>query len=80
MAIDNFIQEIGDLDVIHFNNLEGVSAKILELKQKYPKIKFVYSLHNYFPFCPQVNLWYHDEENCLDYRHGERCKNVISFL
>lgn len=79
VAIDNFIQEIGDLDVIHFNNLEGVSAKILELKQKYPKIKFVYSLHNYFPFCPQVNLWYHDEENCLDYRHGERCKKCNIF-
>lgn len=78
-AIDKFIQSIGDIDVIHFNNLEGISARVLELKHKYPTIKFVYSLHNYFPFCPQVNLWYRDKENCIDYLEGERCKNCNLF-
>lgn len=78
-VIDEFIRKIGDIDVIHFNNLEGISARVLELKQKYPRIKFVYSLHNYFPFCPQVNLWYRDKENCLDYLNGEKCKNCNLF-
>ena len=79
VAIDKFIQAIGSVDVIHFNNLEGISARVLELKKKYPQIKFVYSMHNYFPFCPQVNLWYRDKENCIDYHEGEKCKNCNLF-
>lgn len=66
-------------DVIHFNNLEGISAEILSLKKKFFKTKFILSLHNYFPFCAQVNLWYRDNENCTNYLDGEKCKTCNIF-
>lgn len=77
--VDAFLSEHGPFDAIHFNNLEGISARILELKKRYPHTKFIYSLHNYFPFCAQVNLWYRDKENCLDYKNGAKCKNCNLF-
>ena len=78
-AIKDFLKQHGPFDVIHFNNLEGISGKVLDLKKEFPDTKFVLSLHNYFPFCPQVNLWYQDRENCLDYENGEKCINCNLF-
>lgn len=49
--ISSFLSDYGPFDVIHFNNLEGLSLDILELKSDFPRIKFVYSIHNYVPFC-----------------------------
>lgn len=77
--IDKFIRDNGPFDVIHFNNLEGISARVLELKKKYPSLKFIYSLHNYFPFCAQVNLWYRDSENCINFENGRKCKTCNIF-
>lgn len=72
-----FIDDYGPFDVIHFNNLEGLSLNVLKLKEKYPKTKFIYSMHNYFPICPNVYLWQHNKKNCLDYENGKRCLNCI---
>lgn len=66
-------------DVIHFNNLEGISAEVLSLKKENTSTKFVLSLHNYFPFCAQVNLWYRDSENCVDFNNGIKCSNCNIF-
>ena len=63
-VIKEFLQKNGPFAAIHFNNLEGLTLKCLYLKQDFPETKFVYSLHNYFPFCPGVNLWFHDMEIC----------------
>lgn len=71
--IRDFISEIGGIDVIHFNNFEGLSLSVLRLKEAFPDVQMIYSLHNYFPFCTQVNLWSHGCENCLDYQDGSRC-------
>ncbi|MGN9125063.1 glycosyltransferase family 4 protein [Oliverpabstia intestinalis] len=55
--IRNFIISQGGFDVIHFNNLEGLSLKVLSLKKDFPDTAFIYSVHNYFPVCSRVNLW-----------------------
>lgn len=55
-AFFDFIDAKGPFDVVHFNNLEGLPAEVLELKSRWPETKVVLSLHNYYPVCPQVNL------------------------
>ena len=79
-VLKKWIQQEGPFDVIHFHTLEGLSLSVLTLKDDYPQTKFIYSVHNYFPFCPQVNLWAHDHENCQDFQHGKRCINCIGKL
>lgn len=60
-------------NVIHFQNLEGLSLGVFELKEDFPNIKFVYSVHNYFAICPQVMLWENDSNNCKHENCGEHC-------
>lgn len=73
-----FINEKGPFDIIHFNNFEGLSYKCINIKKDFPKSKVVYSLHNYFPFCLQVNLFNNDSMNCLDYCDGRKCKECLN--
>lgn len=74
-----FLQENGPFDVIHFNNLEGIPVKVLRLKEKYPGTKFIFSLHNYYSVCPQVNLWWREKENCTDYNGGRNCPACLDY-
>ena len=76
-AFADFIERTGPWDVIHFNNLEGLPANVLNLKRRWPKTKFVLSLHNYYPFCPQVNLWFAERETCTDYHAGANCTRCL---
>lgn len=71
---DKFIQEQGGFDVIHFNNIEGISINVLKLKEKYPNTKFIVSIHNYQPICP-LNQYFqnHNECICHDFKNGEEC-------
>jgi glycosyltransferase involved in cell wall biosynthesis len=78
-TFDKFISSNGPFDVIHFNNLEGLPAEVLHLKDRYPDTKFIYSMHNYFAVCPQVNLWYREKENCLDYDGGRKCATCLLY-
>lgn len=57
ILVTSFLERYGPFDVIHFNNLEGLSLEVLSLKTRYPNTKFIYSVHNYFPICSRVNLW-----------------------
>ena len=66
-----------NIDVVHFNNLEGLPLNCLKIKRDFPDIKVVYSLHNYFMFCPQVNLFYNGEENCKDFCNGKACTKCL---
>lgn len=77
----SFILEM-HFDVIHFQNLEGLSLPVLELKEDFPDTRFIYSIHNYYPFCPQVMLWKNNHESCTLYSTGAECiecmpKNVF---
>lgn len=73
----DFIARNGPYDVIHFNNLEGLPANVLCVKERWPGTRVVLSLHNYYPFCPQVNLWRNEAENCTDYAGGQRCVSCL---
>lgn len=83
--ISTFIREINP-DIIHFNNIEGLSLGVLHLKKEYPEIKFIYSVHNYFPLCSRVNLWKDEKigkgHNCdkKDYSECSNCYKKSSYL
>ena len=72
-AFFDFIETNGPFDVVHFNNLEGIPAQVLSLKERWPETRVVLSLHNYYPFCAQVNLWFQEKDNCTDFDHGRKC-------
>lgn len=71
----DFIAKAGPFDVVHFHNLEGLSIHAVQLlRREFPKTRLVLSLHNYFPFCSQVNLYRHKEyAACTDFYGGRAC-------
>lgn len=78
---DKFIKENGPFDVIHFNNIEGISINVLKLKEKYPNTKFIVSIHNYQPICPLVQYFQnHNECICQDFRNGKECLKCSKVL
>ncbi len=73
-VFDKFIQKYGPFDVIHFNNIEGISINTLELKKKYPGTKFIVSIHNYQPLCPLNQLFQnHKKRICHNFDEGHEC-------
>ncbi|MDV7269361.1 glycosyltransferase [Thioclava sp. A2] len=73
----DFIDKTGPYDIIHFNNLEGLPVEVLNLKQIWQKTRVIVSLHNYYPFCSQVNLWKREAENCTDFLDGADCSTCL---
>lgn len=73
----DFIRTHGPFDVVHFNNLEGLPASVLSLKEHWPETRVILSLHNYYPVCPQVNLWHQERENCLNFKDGRNCQHCL---
>lgn len=77
-VLKRFVEE-HEIDVLHFNNIEGLSIDCLNIKEDIPSLVTVYSLHNYTLFCPNVNLWTKEESNCyadrgyLDQRACAEC-------
>lgn len=77
-AICDFIASTGPYDVIHFNNLEGVPANVLAaIRNQWPDVRLILSLHNYYPFCPQVNLWRDETDTCTDFEAGQGCVSCL---
>lgn len=76
----DFIEKTGPYDCVHFHNLEGISLEAVQrLRAAFPQTKLVFSLHNYFPFCPQVNLFVEQERaSCQDYCNGRQCLDKCS--
>lgn len=73
----DFLTQTGPYDVVHFNNLEGLPVDVLRLKARFPQTRVVLSLHNYYPFCPQVNFWQDEARNCRDDEAGQRCVTCL---
>ncbi|MEP1963725.1 glycosyltransferase [Tateyamaria sp.] len=73
----DFLRKNGPFDVVHFNNLEGLPADVLKLKEHFPETRVIFSLHNYYPVCPQVNLWHQERENCVDFDNGRKCEQCL---
>ncbi|THD76929.1 glycosyltransferase [Thalassobius vesicularis] len=76
-AFHDFIDATGPYDVVHFNNLEGLPVQALDLKSLWPETRVILSLHNYYPFCPQVNLWHQERETCTDFEAGGKCVRCL---
>lgn len=81
-AIDLVASELrnrfGDIDVFHFQNLEGLTASFFsQLRRVFPRSRLILSAHNYNVVCPQVNLWFRESVSCVDYRNGRACLNCI---
>ncbi|MEM9249437.1 MAG: glycosyltransferase, partial [Pseudomonadota bacterium] len=76
-AFLDFLQQEGPFDVVHFNNLEGLPATVLTLKERFPDTRVIYSIHNYYAACPQVNLWWREKQNCGDFEGGKRCVTCL---
>lgn len=68
-----FLVNQGPFDVIHFQNFEGLSLRVFRLKKFFPNTKFLYTLHNYYLFCPQAMLWRRGAENCREGACGKAC-------
>ena len=77
--IKTFIKDQNGIDIIHLHNLEGLSINVLNIKKDFPNTKILFSLHNYFPFCPQVNLWWREQLNCVDFKNGSECSNCVGW-
>lgn len=73
----DFVEKTGPYDVIHFHNLEGLPADVLEIKSRMPGTKVILSLHNYYPICPQVNLWHKEKMSCTEFGNGTKCGNCL---
>ena len=72
-VLETFLKSIQPVDVVHIHSFEGLTLACLKLKEKFPQVKFITTLHNYYPFCPQVNLWKHDMDSCDGNRDGQDC-------
>lgn len=72
--LKDFIKKHGPFDIIHFNNMEGLSSNVLKIKEDFPETKIVFSIHNYQPICPLVQ-YFQNHNNCIckDFDNGEEC-------
>ena len=73
-VFSEFIKIYGHFDAIHFNNIEGISLDVLDLKKEYPDTRFIFSIHNYVPMC--VHGFYymrHKHCNCNTNHTGKDC-------
>ncbi|MEO9898260.1 MAG: glycosyltransferase [Paracoccaceae bacterium] len=73
----DFLIETGPYDIIHFQNLEGLPAEALRTASA-SGAEVVFSLHNYYPLCPQVNLWRQENATCVDFENGQACIDCVA--
>ena len=77
-TFDEFLKKYGEFQVIHFNNMEGLSLDVFDLKEEYPNTKFIFSLHNYVPIC-MTGFYYnrYQHVNCVPECTAEDCDKCI---
>ena len=73
----DFLEKTGPYQVIHFQNLEGLPAQALKAAKNHGAM-VVFSFHNYYPICPQVNLWQRETSLCEDYADGQACEGCVT--
>jgi glycosyltransferase involved in cell wall biosynthesis len=75
-CFQQFLVERGSFQIIHFHNLEGLTANCLKLAKE-SGARVVFSLHNYWAVCPQVNLWKLESSPCSNYFEGRACVSCL---
>lgn len=58
-----FLSKYGSFNVIHFNNIEGLSLDCLEIRN-HVSSKLIFSIHNYIPFCVH-GFYFNREKKCV---------------
>ena len=74
----DFVEKNGPFNTIHFNNIEGLSLDVFDLKADYPDTKFIYSMHNYVPLCT-TGFYYQRSKhaNCSPDHTPKDCENCF---
>lgn len=72
-----FLLQTGPYDVIHFNSLEGLSPRVLDLKAKFPETKFIHTIHDYGIFCPTIQFWTSKKTNCVKDINKAKCSDCV---
>lgn len=70
-----FLTDYGPFQAVHFNNIEGLSLDIFDVKQDYPDTRFIYSIHNYVPFC--ITGFYYQRHNKCNCRLNHTTQDCI---
>jgi glycosyltransferase involved in cell wall biosynthesis len=77
-VIMDLIARTGPYDVLHLNNLEGLPLAVLDqIRARWPGMRIILSLHNYYPFCAQVNFWRQERRHCADFEGGAACATCL---
>ncbi len=65
-------------DVVHFHNIEGLSADCIRaIREPGEGPVVVYSIHNYHTICPQAYLLRNYTTPCMDFEGGVACETCI---
>lgn len=76
-CFQQFLAEQKPFQIIHFHNLEGLTANCLKIAKE-SGARVVFSLHNYWAVCPQVNLWQWENRPCSNYFEGRACVSCLT--
>lgn len=60
----DFVRKFGPFKAIHFNNIEGLSLDVFDLKEDFPDTQFLFSIHNYVPICT-TGFYYQRHNGCI---------------
>lgn len=73
-TFEDFLDKHGPFKAIHFNNIEGLSLDVLDLKERFPDTQFLFSIHNYVPLCVNGSYYMrHKHCNCTPEHTDEDC-------
>jgi len=83
-VLHNFLKRYGPFEAIHINGLAGLSLDCLDLKDDFPSMRFIFTIHNYELICV-TGLYFTRHKPCSP-KHTDadcfRCyrKNAHAFL
>ncbi len=59
-------------DIIHIQELSPFCGSIIDIARN-EEVPLTYSLHNYWPICPQVELLDENGDICTNFKEGRKC-------
>lgn len=75
--IRKFMRDHGPFDVFHLHSLEGISGNVISMGNIVQDTKVFFTLHNYMPYCPQIELLHANARPCVDFREGTKCVGCL---
>lgn len=65
-----------NIDLVHIHHLKQHTFDPPFVAKKLG-IKVIFTLHDYYLFCPKINLLDENNEYCIDLRSEEKCRNCL---